>query len=143
MPHGTSQRTPHPSLLVLLMARRHALLRALLLACLLALSAALSWPGKGKADAEKPAAAGEKKALKTVKTLSVGVKHRPAVCEQKAADGDRVYVHYRGTLTDGEQFDASCAYAKACCVPRVRTHRTCAHAASVRVRPAAAVAACA
>jgi hypothetical protein len=89
------------------MARRAALLRVLLLACLLALAAALSWPGKGKADAEdKPA---EKKPLKTVKALSVGVKHRPEVCEQKAKDGDRVFVHYRGTLTDGEQFDASCA----------------------------------
>jgi hypothetical protein len=88
---------------------RATLLRALLLACLLALAAALSWPGKGAAKADAAPAGGAKKTVKDVTKLSIGVKHRPSECERKAADGERVYVHYRGTLTDGEQFDASCA----------------------------------
>ena len=85
------------------MARRTGL-RALLLLCFIALAAAL-W---GKKEAAPAAEKGAKKS-KDVTKLQIGVKRKVADCPRRAADGDRVYVHYRGTLTDGEQFDASCA----------------------------------
>ena len=86
---------------------RAALLRALLFACLLLAASALSWPGKGKK--EDDAKTGDKGALTTVDKLHIGIKRRVADCTETAKDGDHVYVHYRGTLTNGEQFDASCA----------------------------------
>ena len=101
------------------MARRAtAGLRALLLLCLLALATAL-W---GKKDAA--AADGGKKNAKDVTQLQIGVKRKVADCPRRAADGDRVYVHYRGTLTDGTQFDASCASRNA--PPRVATRAAAA-----------------
>ncbi|KAG2386689.1 hypothetical protein C9374_002433 [Naegleria lovaniensis] len=42
-----------------------------------------------------------------IKRLQVGVKYRPDQCDRKVKDGDRVSVHYRGTLTDGTEFDSS------------------------------------
>ena len=39
--------------------------------------------------------------------LQVGVKSRPSVCDRKIKDGDKIDVHYRGTLTDGTEFDSS------------------------------------
>jgi len=103
------------------MARRAtAGLRALLLLCLLALATAL-W---GKKDAA--AVEGGKKKAKDVTQLQIGVKRKVADCPRRAADGDRVYVHYRGTLTDGTQFDASCAC--------LRARRRAARAAGGRTR---------
>ena len=102
------------------MARRATTgLRALLLLCLLALATAL-W---GKKDAAPADSAGGKKA-KDVTKLQIGVKRKVADCARRAADGDRVYVHYRGTLTDGTQFDASCASAP----PRAPRRSRRAHA---------------
>jgi FK506-binding protein 2 len=31
----------------------------------------------------------------------------PATCQRKTQAGDKINVHYRGTLTDGSEFDAS------------------------------------
>ena len=103
------------------MARRATTgLRALLLLCLLALATAL-W---GKKDAAPADAAGGKKKAKDVTKLQIGVKRKVEDCARRAADGDRVYVHYRGTLTDGTQFDASCASAP----PRAPRRSRRAHA---------------
>eukprot|EP00898_Chlorokybus_atmophyticus_P007622 jgi/Chlat1/7861/Chrsp66S07291 len=53
------------------------------------------------------AAGTEAKAAREVKQLQIGVKFKPEQCDRKAANGDQVKVHYRGTLVDGSQFDAS------------------------------------
>ncbi|EFC46146.1 predicted protein [Naegleria gruberi] len=42
-----------------------------------------------------------------LKRLQVGVKYRPNDCDRKIKDGDKIDVHYRGTLTDGTEFDSS------------------------------------
>eukprot|EP01027_Heterolobosea_sp_BB2_P023759 GEZU01035749.1.p2 GENE.GEZU01035749.1~~GEZU01035749.1.p2 ORF type:complete len:141 (+),score=39.87 GEZU01035749.1:60-482(+) len=42
-----------------------------------------------------------------VDRLQVGVKYRPETCERKTKTGDRIRVHYTGTLTDGTEFDSS------------------------------------
>eukprot|EP00301_Raphidiophrys_heterophryoidea_P003078 c11406_g1_i1.p1 GENE.c11406_g1_i1~~c11406_g1_i1.p1 ORF type:complete len:157 (+),score=47.99 c11406_g1_i1:40-471(+) len=43
--------------------------------------------------------------------LQIGVKFRPEGCKegkvQKSKTGDQLKMHYRGTLTNGEQFDSS------------------------------------
>lgn len=40
--------------------------------------------------------------------LRIGVKFRPEVCEQKSEPGDKLSMHYTGSLrTDGSVFDSS------------------------------------
>lgn len=41
-------------------------------------------------------------------SLRIGVKHRPETCERKSKSGDRLSMHYTGTLyTNGDKFDSS------------------------------------
>uniref|UniRef100_A0ACD5XD87 Uncharacterized protein n=1 Tax=Avena sativa TaxID=4498 RepID=A0ACD5XD87_AVESA len=42
-----------------------------------------------------------------VTQLQIGVKYKPESCTIKAHKGDKIKVHYRGSLTDGSVFDAS------------------------------------
>ena len=35
------------------------------------------------------------------------VQHKPKVCERKAKTGDKLSIHYTGSLTDGSVFDSS------------------------------------
>lgn len=62
------------------------------------------------------------------------MKRKVADCARRAVDGDRVYVHYRGTLTDGEQFDASCACLTAAAARHRNCHAFCAANAACSAR---------
>ncbi|XP_074584952.1 peptidyl-prolyl cis-trans isomerase FKBP15-1-like [Curcuma longa] len=42
-----------------------------------------------------------------VTELQIGVKYKPKSCTIQAHKGDRIKVHYRGSLTNGEVFDSS------------------------------------
>ncbi|GIZ02235.1 peptidyl-prolyl cis-trans isomerase FKBP2 [Caerostris extrusa] len=42
-----------------------------------------------------------------IKKLQIGIKKRPEVCETKSKKGDVLYMHYKGTLEDGTEFDNS------------------------------------
>jgi hypothetical protein len=90
------------------MARRSSstALRLFLLAALLALASAGLFGGSKAAPTKSAKAT-------TVESLQIGIKSRPAECTTLAKDGDRVWVHYKGTLlATGEKFDASCAYGR-------------------------------
>ncbi|KAI3880435.1 hypothetical protein MKW92_044245 [Papaver armeniacum] len=44
---------------------------------------------------------------KDVTALQIGVKFKPKTCDIQARKGDRIKVHYRGSLNDGTVFDSS------------------------------------
>ncbi|KAK9812375.1 hypothetical protein WJX73_005813 [Symbiochloris irregularis] len=48
-----------------------------------------------------------KKKAKNVDKLQIGVKHKPSVCTLKSKSGDKLFIHYTGSLTDGTVFDSS------------------------------------
>lgn len=51
---------------------------------------------------------GPKEDLPPSESLRIGVKFRPEVCERKSKNGDKLSMHYTGTLyKDGSQFDSS------------------------------------
>ncbi|CAI8029173.1 Peptidyl-prolyl cis-trans isomerase FKBP2 [Geodia barretti] len=39
--------------------------------------------------------------------LRIGVKKRPETCDMRSKSGDRLSMHYTGTLEDGTEFDSS------------------------------------
>ena len=54
------------------------------------------------------AATAAKTDLDPTAALRIGVKHRPETCGAKSATGDKLSMHYTGTLyTTGEKFDSS------------------------------------
>jgi len=42
-----------------------------------------------------------------VEKLQIGVKYRPEICDRKSKSGDKLSMHYVGTLLDGSEFDSS------------------------------------
>ncbi|TYZ66329.1 hypothetical protein PybrP1_012483 [[Pythium] brassicae (nom. inval.)] len=60
------------------------------------------------ADAEAAAPTATKENLPADAKLRIGVKFRPAECAHKSQPGDRLSMHYTGSLrTDGSVFDSS------------------------------------
>ena len=53
-------------------------------------------------------AAADKVDLPPGDSLRIGVKYKPAVCDRQATNGDKLSMHYTGTLyKDGSKFDSS------------------------------------
>ena len=47
-------------------------------------------------------------AVCTAKNVQIGIKERPEECTRKSKNGDRLSIHYTGTLaSDGSKFDSS------------------------------------
>lgn len=47
--------------------------------------------------------------------MFAGVKYKPADCPEQTQNGDRISVHYTGSLEDGEVFDSSVTRGKLSC----------------------------